>query len=47
MRPLKCWAWKPVCVWAGHKPTAGTARNYNGQFVVCMICERCYKVLTI
>jgi len=45
MRPLKCWAWKPVCAWSGHKPTVGTRINYNGNRVPCVLCERCYKVL--
>lgn len=47
MRPLKCWAWKPMCAWNGHKPTVGVRTNYNGHRVPCVICERCYKVLPL
>lgn len=41
MRPLKCWAWKPVCLWDGHKPVPGI----DSRLRVCIICARCYKVL--
>jgi hypothetical protein len=47
MRPLKCWAWKPVCAWNGHKPVPGTrfSRVYY-RHVECLICDRCHKVLS-
>jgi hypothetical protein len=48
MRPLKCFALKPLCWWNGHEPTVGTVyAQYRGKRVPCVMCARCHMLFEV